>query len=591
MKCPKCGKDLPDNAANCKKCGTIFKENKGNAEMDAYLKKEKEKAAKKNAKLKNKKTVNKGLVIGIVAAVAVISVALVLLFHFDIIGSRNPNRVEEKGPLDIEYTFEVDEDDSIVMKFGDVEISEDEYEFFYRQSYSTLRNSAQLSFKDYMGKKLGAEFDESKDYYSEYYQEYAQANPNTFDFTRPIDRQIVMAVDSETGKEISWQDYIRNDAINSMLAYRVKFELAREMDLELTDDVRLQVYDHIEGLRSAVREGGYPTLDEYLKILFGEACDEEFFKNELIREYMATKYDTEINARLMSEYSEQEIKSAYDADYKNYDFADLYVYEAKGDDAKAVADKIASESVNLDAFTNSISANVGNGADKETYPAVPKYYIDSNYSKEAGEWAFDKARKQNDVGVFKTQNGYTVVLVNTPVYSKGECVSYREIVFNKSDANGKSYEGEELAKIEKKAKDIYDEWDDGDANEATFTYFAMAESQGSTASAGGLNAGKVSTEMTDGAVKDWLLSAERKAGDTEIVETDEAYTILYYISGYDHYWNYTIRAEKASKAADEKMTETKEKSYSISYSEEVIDDVESSFISRISKIYLGIESK
>ena len=174
MNCPKCGKVLPDNAANCKKCGTVFKENKGDAEMEAYIKKEKEKAAAKNEKLKKKggkKPVNKGLIIGIVSAVVVVGVVLGLLFHFNIIGSRNNHKAEEKGPLNIEYTFEVDKD-SVLMKMGDVEITEAEYEFFYRQSYSTLQNSVQLSFKEFVSKKLGDSFDETliNDYYDEYYQ-------------------------------------------------------------------------------------------------------------------------------------------------------------------------------------------------------------------------------------------------------------------------------------------------------------------------------------------------------------------------------------------------------------------------------------
>ncbi|MBQ8782689.1 MAG: zinc-ribbon domain-containing protein [Clostridia bacterium] len=594
MNCPNCGKELPDNAAKCKKCGTVFKENKGNAEMDAYLKKEKEKAAKKNQKLEKKsgkRSVNKGLIIGIAAGVAVVAAALILLFHFGIIGSRNFHRVEEKGPLDVEYTFEIGEDDEVIMKFGDVEITEDEYEFFYRQSYSTLQNSSQLSFKEFVSKKLGEEFDENDDYYDEYYSSFAQENPNTFDFKRPIDRQITMSVDSETGKETSWSEYIRNDAVKSMLEYRVKFELANEMKLELTDDVRLQVYDHIEGLRSAVREGGYPSLDEYLKILFGEACDEEFFKNELIREYMATKYETQINAKLMAEYSDSDIKAIYDADYKEYDFVDLYVYEAKGDDASAVAQKIAAKATGLAEFTDAISEYVGKGADKEAFPAVPKYYIDSNYTEEVGEWAFDRQRKQGDVSVFKTQNGYTVAYVYAPAYTKEDCVSYREIVFNKTDANGKYLEGEALEAVKAKAEEILEQWDDGDATEDTFAYFAMSESQGSTAGSGGLNAGVVSMTMNEDALKEWLLSDERKPGDVEIVETDDAFRIVYFTNGYGDYWNYSIRSTKASEAAAQKLETAKSKTYAVSYDAEVMRDVEQSYIDNISEIYLGIESK
>ncbi len=595
MNCPKCGKVLPDNAANCKKCGTVFKENKGDAEMEAYIKKEKEKAAAKNEKLKKKggkKPVNKGLIIGIVSAVVVVGVVLGLLFHFNIIGSRNNHKAEEKGPLNIEYTFEVDKD-SVLMKMGDVEITEAEYEFFYRQSYSTLQNSVQLSFKEFVSKKLGDSFDETliNDYYDEYYQDFAKENPNTFDFNKPVDMQSTVSVDDETGEEASWSEYIRNDAVKSMVSYRVKFELAQEMGLELTDDVRLQVYDHIEGLRTAVKQGGYPNLDEYLKILFGESCDEEFFKNELIREYMATKYDSAINAELMAKYSDEDVKAIYDADYKEYDFADLYVYEVKGDNAFDVAQKIASESKSLNEFTDSISANVGGGANKESYPAVPKYYIDGTYSEEMGEWAFDRQRKQNDVSVFKTQNGYSVAFVYAPVYTKKDCVSYREIVFNKTDANGKYIEGEALEEIEQKAEAVLEQWNDGDATEDTFIYYAMTESQGANASSGGLNAGAVGMNMTDSGLKDWLLSDERKAGDVEIIDSQDAFRIVYFVDGYGDYWNYSIRSTKASEKAAEQIKAAQDKTYAVSYDAAVIREVEADYIDSLAYIYLGIEEK
>ncbi len=593
MNCPKCGKTLPDNAAVCKKCGAVFKENKGDAEMEAYIKKEKEKAAAKNEKLKkrgNKKPVNKGLIIGIVSAVVVVAVALGLLFHFNIIGSRNNHKVEENNPLDIEYTFEADKD-SVIMKLGDVEITEAEYEFFYRQSYSTLQNSVQLSFKEFMSKTLGDGFDENEDYYEDFYQDFADENPNTFDYNKPIDMQTTLSVDAETGETSTWGEYIRNDAVKSMVSYRVKFELAQDMGLELTDDVRFQVYDHIEGLRTAVKQGGYSKLDDYLKILFGEACDEEFFKNELIREYMATKYDSVINANLMSEYSDEAVKAIYDGDYKEYDFADLYVYEVKGDKAYEVAQKIASEAKSLNEFTDSISANVGGGANKESYPAVPKYYIDGTYTEEMGEWAFDRQRKQNDVSVFKTQNGYSVVLVYTPVYTKEDCVSYREIIFNKTDANGKYIEGEALEEIEKKAEDVLEQWDDGDATEDTFIYYVMTESQGSNASSGGLNAGAVSMNMTDEELKDWLLSDERKAGDVEIVDSQDAFRIVYFVEGYGDYWNYSVRSTKASEKAAEELETAKSKTYAVSYDEVVMRDVEDEYIDNLALIYLGIETK
>ena len=42
MLCPKCGKQIPDNAAVCKKCGEVFKVNTNNSQTLDYINKEKE---------------------------------------------------------------------------------------------------------------------------------------------------------------------------------------------------------------------------------------------------------------------------------------------------------------------------------------------------------------------------------------------------------------------------------------------------------------------------------------------------------------------------------------------------------------------
>ncbi|MGN1479930.1 MAG: zinc ribbon domain-containing protein, partial [Acutalibacteraceae bacterium] len=168
MLCPKCGKQIPDNAAVCKKCGEVFKVNNNNSQTLDYINKEKEKAQKraeklnekqksKSAKQKSKKPVNKrSVVLIIVAAVLVLAATAALLIHFDVISLPGQNKDEA---LKIEYTAEEVSDENAVMKLGDVNISDTEYSFFFHQSYSNIQNNAQLMFKEFMSKKLGDDFD------------------------------------------------------------------------------------------------------------------------------------------------------------------------------------------------------------------------------------------------------------------------------------------------------------------------------------------------------------------------------------------------------------------------------------------------
>ena len=97
--------------------------------------------------------------------------------------------------------------------------------------------------------------------------------------------------------------------------------------------------------------------------------------------------------------------------------------------------------------------------------------------------------------------------------------------------------------------------------------------------------------MTDDTLKNWLLSKDRKAGDVEVVESEDAFRIVYFIQNYGDYWNYSVRAAKAGEAANEKYESAKDNTYAVMYDESFMRDVEDEYIDSLALIYLGIESK
>lgn len=603
MICPKCGKTLPENAVKCNKCGEIFKEVKKNSETDEFLKKEKEKADEKAKKLKEKRTkeIEKAaskdpvkaaktkkilkIVIPCVAVVIAAAVAVTI-----IVSNKNKKEKEEFErsfpELLIEYTYPEVSKEEAVMTLGDINISDAEYEFFYRQSFSGVQNNAQLEFKQYVGQKLGKSYDDSKDYYSEYYKEYSKGKKNLFDFTKPAASQTDKALD-EDGNEISWQEYIRNDAIKTMMNYHVKFILAKEDGIELTDDIRKQVYDHIEGLRDAIKGSGYQNLDQYLKILFGSSCDEEFFKNELIREYIAAKYDIVKNSETMKSYSQDEIKALYEKEHSKYDYIDLSVYEVVGKDAKERAQKIVKETKDLNSFSKAICKYTDDTQSCRSMPLVPKEYIDQTYSADMGKWAYDSQRKFGDTAVFKTPNGYSAAFLEKPLYTTENNVSYREIVINKTDSQGNMLSGDALTQAEQKADDIYEKWKTGDADENSFTYLAFSESEGSSAPSGGLVQCILASDLNEG-INTWVSDKGRKYGDNQIFETDNSYTIVFFVENYNEYWNYIIRAQKAADDCSEEYSKATDGKYKESMDISAISSEEETILTDINKIYFGI---
>ncbi len=603
MICPKCGKKLPQNAVKCNKCGEIFKEIKKSSETDEFLKKEKEKADEKAKKLSEKKTrelekaaakdpqksakIKKVLKI-VIPCVAVVTAAVVAVTM--IISNKNKKEREEFErnfpELLIEYTYpEVSKEDA-VMTLGDINISDAEYEFFFRQSFSNIQNNAQLEFKQYVGQKLGDSYDDSKDYYSEYYEEYSKGKKNIFDFTKPAASQTGKALDAD-GKEISWQEYIRNDAIKTMMNYHIKYTLAKAEGIGLTADIQKQVYDHIEGLRDAIKGSGYQNLDQYLQILFGSQCNEEFFKNELIREYIAAKYDVVKNSETMKAYSQDEIKKLHEKEPSKYDYIDLCVYEVVGKDAEKKAEKIKKDTKDLNSFANAISKYTDASQSSRSMPVVPKNYIDQTYSKDMGKWAYDSQRKSGDKAVFKTPNGYTVAFLEKPLYTTENNVSYREIVINKTDAQGNMLSGDSLTQAKQNADNIYADWKAGDADENSFSYLALSKSEGSSAASCGLVSCISAAELNE-SIKSWISDKSRKYGDNQIFETDSSYTIVFFIENYNEYWNYVIRAQKASDDCAKAYKDLSEGKYCENISSSVIDAEEEKILTEINKIYFGI---
>lgn len=604
MFCPNCGKKLPDNAVKCNKCGEEFRQEVKNTETDDFLKKEKEKAEIKAKKLEKKAGSKKAgdsgkikKIIIICAAVILVAAAVVgILFLTGVIDPSRKKTTPTKAAdeTEIEYTFKDVPAGEAVLTFGDINVSRDEYEFFFRQSYSNTQNAARLNFQDFARQKAGEEYNEANlsEYYNQYAEEYFKENPHAFDYSKPMNNQPTTALDADE-KEISWQEYIRNDAINTLKNYRIKYQLAVDSGMEVTEDIQFQVYSHIEGLRNAVTQGGGSSLKSYLQMLFGEACDEEFFKNELIREYMASKYDSESLLSKIDSYSDDEVKAVYDKDNAKYDFADIFVFEVTDEVAKKadkdkqeLAEAIYKNTKNLDGFTAAIQGEIDISSDKTPLPGVPGNYLEQTYSADMSKWVYDRERKADDVNMFKTANGYTIVVIQVPAYSKKDCITYREITLNKTDEEGKALSEEKLAELETTANDILKACTKKKADENTFAYYALSKSNSQSASAGGLVSCVPADEMT-AEIKEWA-TADKKQGDIDLIETDEAYIILRFEKNYGDYWNYAVRSEKAAEDNEKSLTDSKDNDYATNFDKSALETFESGLIASINKIYLGI---
>lgn len=102
--------------------------------------------------------------------------------------------------------------------------------------------------------------------------------------------------------------------------------------------------------------------------------------------------------------------------------------------------------------------------------------------------------------------------------------------------NNVTYSDEAKAVAYEEAERILEEWKSGEATEESFAELANTYSQdGGSNTTGGLYEGvNVDASFVE-EFKAWAADATRKEGDTEIVETQFGYHIMYFVSGEDYF--------------------------------------------------------
>ena len=153
----------------------------------------------------------------------------------------------------------------------------------------------------------------------------------------------------------------------------------------------------------------------------------------------------------------------------------------------------------------------------------------------SASWLLDGARKEGDVTLTESEAGtayyYYVVVYEDRLRDNEATHTLRSIPVQAGDGSGTPTQAQ-YDEAEEKARDLLDEWKAGDADEASFTALASANS----VSNGGLFSNLTSNSSEDDALKDWALDSARKPGDAELVKTDSGWSVVYYVSENDPIW-------------------------------------------------------
>ena len=474
------------------------------------------------------------------------------------------------------------------VNIGDTKISAAEFNYYYSAQYQQMA------------------------YYAE---QYAQMGMNMgFDSSLPPDEQDSTEKD-EDGNVLTWAESLENSAVNYAQYVVAYYEKAIADGYELTEDEKAELNETIETYRDQAAQNNY-SLNAYLRESFGPGFNEKTFKKQIEMETIAQRYRADQEEKHKTDITDEEVKAEYDANRKEYDYADLRYFafpfttlsgeEGETEDALAARQKKANDEVIAKAkavfanitdeasFKAAVTAykNEGSKTPTETdFTSVSKNATYSSFvaatSEDAADWAFDVARKAGDKNVIAGEKAAYIVYCIKPLYTMNTVdVRHCLVQFDAKDSSNITDEEKKAAYTQAKA--LYDEWLAGDKTEESFIAM-VKESTDDTASkeTGGIYEGIRITDNYVEAFEAWSFDPARKAGDTGIVETEHGYHIMYFVknNAEDVDWKFAIRETKGSEAFtafDEELLK-EDGEYAINRNDTWVNMVSKDFCDKIRK--------
>lgn len=537
---------------NLKRMKIMADNNQNKAEQYRQERKERlAKSAKKNAKNIEKKVAARSVVKKVIAVIVIAAIALGC-----VTGILNYCGVLQKA-VQVGYV-------------GNEKISYAEYLYYYSRAYNQLSYNAQ--------------------YYKYYGYDYG------YDTSLAPQDQTKTTKD-EDGNEITWVEYLHDQAVKTAQMYLAFYQEAKEAGTELTEADLAEVDKQIEDLREEAstanqssnssssdkenQRAGY-SLNAYLRKAYGNGVTERFLKKQLKMESLVKKFYNDKSDEFEKGYTEDEVKKVFDESPDSYQFVTLRLYQFKNESLKQndgeSDDDLKKRQSESDAKTKANANEMFDGVTDEKsfvtlatkYNTTEDYDADSStlikaalksqsqfnssatylesMNSDLATWAFEGSTKVGDKKLIEdSDNGaYYVALMVNPKHDVNT-VTVRHILFLTQDSKtGKALSDDEIQKAKDKASETLAKWKAGEATEDSFATFAtdLTEDTGSSSN-GGLYENVVPGQMT-GAFDKWIFDDSRKAGDTDIVESEYGYHIIYFVSKNGTYADSAIRSSLAS---------------------------------------------
>ena len=334
----------------------------------------------------------------------------------------------------------------------------------------------------------------------------------------------------------TWFDYFADNALSTINSVSAIAKQAKAEGFTAEEEETAALENNYSYIDIYAAAQGY-TREQYLQAYYGPLMTTKVFERNVRMSALAEAYSAAYEEALV--YSDADIQAAYDADPTAYQSADIefvtFAYTAESDVTDAQKEELLAE-CKTTADTALERLNAGESLEALAEELDGTYYDMPHASKGNSEmltWAFDDARQSGDRAVIPySTNGYYVVLFHGRTRDDYHPVSVRHILVD----------DEELA------NSILEQYRAGEQTEEAFGLLAAQYSSDGNASSGGLYQDFPLGQMV-APFESWAYDSARKSGDTDIVQTDYGYHVMYFVGASDtEYWK--IAAEYDLHTAD-----------------------------------------
>ncbi len=387
----------------------------------------------------------------------------------------------------------------------------------------------------------------------------------------PLEDQVY---NQETGE--TWADFFKTGATDNLRHTYALYSAAVAEGLTLDEAETAEIDNMLKSTEmSAVANGGFKNLNSYIKTVYGTGCNEDTYRHYVEVQYLASRYA--MNHMDTLTYTDEQLREKDAADpipFNSYSYNEFYLSASnfleggtEGEDGKlsysdeekaaaaAKCEEAAQTLVNEDITSvmmldKAISQlNLSSTGDQTPKSTAYTDVISSKLPAISKEWITSSERVEGDLTLIPnestttddegnettTVNGYYVIFFNGVNDNTFPISNVRHILVKfdggtQNEDGTTTYSDEEKAAARAEAEDILAQFQSGEATEDAFAALAIEKSEDpGSASNGGLIENILPSSPYVENFLNWSVDRSRKAGDTDIVETEYGCHVMYYV--------------------------------------------------------------